>query len=71
MIMMMRMRRVTTKAAEHENAIPRWADRSFLMMMVMMMMMMVMMAMMKSETLKVTTTKKITCQWPWHRPGKG
>ena len=34
-----RMRRETMKAAAHENAIPRWADRRSLMIMMMMMMM--------------------------------
>ena len=37
----MRMRRETMKAAEHENAIPRWADRRSLVMMLIMVMVMV------------------------------
>ena len=50
----MRMRRETMKAAEHENAIPRWADRRSLVMMLIMVMVMVMVA---TRTTKMTTSK--------------
>ena len=46
----MRMRRETMKAAEHENAIPRWADRRSLMVIVMKMLVMVMVVMMRKTT---------------------
>ena len=48
----MRMRRETMKAAEHENAIPRWADRRSLVVTVIMVMVMV-----ATRTTKMKTSK--------------
>ena len=54
----MRMRRETMKAAEHENAIPRWADRrSLVVMLIMMMLIMVMVMVTVTRTTRMTTSK--------------
>ena len=70
-MMMFRMRSDTTKAAEHENAIPRWAERRSLMFKAIKRMMMMrttmMMLRMREETTKAAEHENAIPRWAERR----